>query len=203
MPGSPARASGDGTLSVEDGRGKVTIQARGGVIGRLDRGTVTIYDLTPEDTNDPVVFGDDQPVVLSARPAPSTAGAGMRFRVIGGRYRIVIQGRGIDLSVVGKGFGSIKGDPGQLGVYSLDGADCRKDRAACKLLPEVEKRFLLEAPATERAGEARFAPRTTDDRRRPDDLGRRGRGFDRLVRRRSTSRTPATTCAPSRRAAPH
>ena len=46
----------------------------------------------------------------------STAGSGLRFRLIGGKYRIVIQGRGIDLSVVGKGFGSIKGDPGQLGV---------------------------------------------------------------------------------------
>ena len=70
----------------------------------------------------------------------------------------MIQGRGIDLSAVGKGFGSIKGDPGQFGVYSLDGADCRKDRAACKLLPEVEKRFLLEAaPAS--GGEEPGPPR--------------------------------------------
>jgi len=151
VAGLASQSVGEGTLSVEDGRGKVTIQARGGVIGRLDRGTVTIYDLTPEDTNVPVVFGDDQPVVLFGENGAKYTGAGMRFRVIGGRYRIVIQGRGIDLSVVGKGFGSIKGDPGQLGVYSLDGADCRKDPDACKLLPEVEKRFLLEAPVTERA----------------------------------------------------
>ena len=123
--------------------------------------SVTIYDLTPEDTNVPVVFGDDQPVVLLGETGPKYTGAGMRFRVIGGRYRIVIQGRGIDLSVVGKGFGSIKGDPGQLGVYSLDGADCRKDRDACKLLPEVEKRFLLEAPVTERA--ERSVVRPTDN----------------------------------------
>jgi hypothetical protein len=146
VTGVASLSAGDGTLSVEDGKGKVTIQARGGVIGRLDRGTVTIYDLTPEDTNLPAVFGDDQPVVLVGENGIKYTGAGMRFRVIGGRYRILIQGRGIDLSVVGKGFGSIKGDPGQFGVYSLDGADCRKDRAACKLLPEVEKRFVLEAP---------------------------------------------------------
>ena len=145
VTGVASLSAGDGTLSVEDGKGKVTIQARGGVIGRLDRGTVTIYDLTPEDTNLPAVFGDDQPVVLLGENGIKYTGSGMRFRVIGGRYRIVIQGRGIDLSVVGKGFGSIKGDPGQFGVYSLDGADCRKDRAACKLLPEVEKRFVLEA----------------------------------------------------------
>jgi hypothetical protein len=147
VAGLASQTAGEGTLSVEDGRGKVTIQARGGVIGRIDRGTVTIVDLTPEDANIPAVFGDDQPVVLVSENGFKYTGAGMRFRVIGGRYRIMIQGRGIDLSAVGKGFGSIKGDPGQFGVYSLDGADCRKDRAACKLLPEVEKRFLLEAAA--------------------------------------------------------
>ena len=151
VAGLASQSTGEGTLSVEDGRGKVSVQARGGIIGRLDRGTVTIYDLTPEDTNVPVVFGDDQPVVLIGETGIKYTGAGMRFRVIGGRYRIVIQGRGIDLSVVGKGFGSIKGDPGQPGVYSLDGADCRKDREACKLLPEIEKRFVLEAPAAEKS----------------------------------------------------
>jgi hypothetical protein len=150
VAGLASQTSGEGTLSVEDGRGKVAIQARGGVIGRLDRGTVTIFDLTPEDTYEPAVFGDDQPVVLVGETGIKYTGSALRFRVIGGRYRILIQGRGIDLSVVGKGFGSIKGDPGQTGVYSLDGADCRKDRDACKLLPEVEKRFVLEAPAAEK-----------------------------------------------------
>jgi hypothetical protein len=145
VAGMAGLSAGDGTLSVEDGRGKVTIQARGGVIGRLDRGTVTIYDLTPDDANAPVVFGDDQPWVLMGDNGIKYTGAGMRFRVIGGRYRIVIQGRGIDLSAVGKGFGSIRGEVDQPGVYSLDGADCRNDRAACKPLPEIEKRFLLEA----------------------------------------------------------
>ena len=61
----------------------------------------------------PVVFGDDQPVALVGETGFKYTGTAMRFRVIGGRYRIVIQGRGIDLSVVGKGFGSIKGDLGQ------------------------------------------------------------------------------------------
>ena len=83
LPGRrAARARATGPLSVEDGRGKVTIKARGGVIGRLDRGSVTIYDLTPEDANDPVVFGDDQPVVscsarpaIQATPAPACASA--------------------------------------------------------------------------------------------------------------------------------
>ena len=150
LAGLAGVSAGDGTLSVEDGKGKVTLQAKGGIIGRLDRGTVTIFDLTPDDLYEPVIFGEDQPVALVGETGFKYTGNALRFRVIGGRYRIVIQGRGIDLSAVGKGFGSIKGDLGQFGVYSLDGADCRKDRTACKLLPEIEKRFLLEA-AAERA----------------------------------------------------
>jgi hypothetical protein len=158
VAGLARQTTGEGTLSVEDGRGKVTIQARGAVIGRLERGSVTVYDLTPEDANDPYVFGADQPLALVGETGLKYIGTNLRFRIIGGRYRIVIQGRGIDLSAVGKGFGSIRGDIGQFGVYSLDGADCRNDRAACKLLPEIEKRFLLEAPATERAEKSVVRP---------------------------------------------
>ena len=161
VAGLAGQSAGEGTLSVEDGRGKVTIQARGGVIGRLDRGTVTIYDLTPEDTNVPVVFGDDQPVVLLGETGTKYTGTGMRFRVIGGRYRIVIQGRGIDLSVVGKGFGSIKGDPGQLGVYSLDGADCRKDRGRVQA-PARDREALPARGSRNRAAE-RSVVRPTDN----------------------------------------
>jgi len=139
--------AGEGTLSVEDGVGKVALQARGGVIGRLDRGSVTIYDLTPEDAYQPWVFGDDQPVRFVGESGIRYAGLGLRFRLIGGRYRIVIEGRGIDLSVVARGSGSITAgaavDPG---VYSLDGADCRSDRASCTPLPELTKRFQLGAP---------------------------------------------------------
>ena len=139
--------SGEGTLAIEDGVGKVALQARGGVIGRLDRGSVTIYDLTPEDAYQPWVFGDDQPVRFVGESGIRYAGLGLRFRLIGGKYRIVIDGRGIDLSVVARGSGSITAgaaiDPG---VYSLDGADCRSDRASCTPLPELTKRFQLGGP---------------------------------------------------------
>ncbi|MEO5575499.1 MAG: hypothetical protein ABIR67_12450 [Gaiellaceae bacterium] len=136
---------GEGTLSVEDGRGKVNLQARGGVIGRLDRGSVTIFDTTPGDDNVPVVTGDDQPVVLVGETGIRYSGAGIRFRVIGGGFRVLIQGRGIDLSVVGKGSGFIEGDTLEPGVYSLDGADCRRNRARCDPLPEPGVRFRLDA----------------------------------------------------------
>ncbi|HUQ23268.1 MAG TPA: hypothetical protein VM049_09680 [Gaiellaceae bacterium] len=144
VAGIAAVRGGDGTLSVEDGIGKVTLQARGGVIGRLDRGFVTIYDLSPDDAYAPYVVGDDQPVRFVGENGIRYGGLGLRFRLIGGNYRIVIEGRGIDLSVVAKGSGSITaGSAIDPGVYSLDGDDCRSDRASCTPLPELTKRFQL------------------------------------------------------------
>jgi hypothetical protein len=138
--------AGDGTLTVEDGRGTVSVQARGGVIGRIDRGTVTIFDLTPEDDYDPVVFGDDQPIALVGDTGIRYRGTGIRYRLIGGSFRIVVNGRGIDLSVVGRGSGTLRGDTIAPGLYSLDGADCRKASDSCKPLPDVVKSFRLGGP---------------------------------------------------------
>ena len=134
---------GEGILSVEDGRGRVTLEARGGFIGRIAAGSVTIYDLTPEDASDPIVFGDDR-ILLVGETGIKYGGTGLRFRMAGGRWRIVVQGRGIDLSAVGRGVGSIQSD-GQAGpgVYTLDGVDCRKTPEDCKALPDVKKVFQL------------------------------------------------------------
>jgi len=144
--------SGDGTLSVEDGRGKVNLEARGGVIGRLDRGTVTVYDKTPSDANFPVVTGADQPEVFLADGGIRYRGTGIRFRVIGGGFKLQIQGRGIDLSAVGKGSGFIEGDTLEPGVYSLGGSDCRKSRSSCTLLPQPGIRFKLAGPSEKSSG---------------------------------------------------
>jgi hypothetical protein len=139
-------AAGDGTLSVEDGRGKVNLDARGGVIGRLDRGTITVYDKTPGDASFPVVTGADQPEVFLTDGGVRYRGSALRFRIIGGGFKLQIQGRGIDLSVVGKGSGFIEADNSiEPGVYSLDGADCRKTPTSCDELPLPGLRFKLGA----------------------------------------------------------
>ena len=147
VAGAAAPSAGEGTLSVEGGRGKVSIDARGAVIGRLVSGTVTIWDLTPEDANLPVVWGDDQPVRLVGETGIRYSGTGMRFRVIGGRYRIQITGRGIDLSAVGRGWASLRAELATVdpGVYSIDGDDCSsiRERTSCDPLPELERRFAL------------------------------------------------------------
>ena len=138
--------AGDGTLSVENGRGKVSLEARGGVFGRLDRGTITVYDKTPGDAGFPVVTGADQPELFLADGSIRYRGSGLRVRISGGGFKLLIQGRGIALSVVGKGSGFIEGDTTEPGVYSLDGADCRKNAASCDPLPEPGIRFKLGAP---------------------------------------------------------
>jgi hypothetical protein len=145
VAGIASLEASDGTLSVEDGAGKVTLQARGGVIGRLERGSVIIYDLSPDDAYTPWVFGDDQPVRFVGETGIRYAGVGLRFRLVGGRYRITIEGRGIDLSVVAKGVGTIVAAPAAAdpGLYSLEGEDCRTDRPSCNPLPELVKRFQL------------------------------------------------------------
>jgi hypothetical protein len=144
--------AGDGTLSVEDGRGKVNLEARGGVIGRLDRGTLTVYDKTPGDTNFPVVTGADEADVFLADGGVRYRGTGIRFRVIGGGFKLQIQGRGIDLSVVGKGSGFIEGDTLEPGAYSLNGSDCRKSRSTCSPLPQPGIRFKLGGAQEKNSG---------------------------------------------------
>jgi hypothetical protein len=149
VAGLGASRVNDGTLSVEDGRGKVNVFARGGLIGRLDRGSVTIFDLTPNDAHSPVVTGDDQPILLVGENGLRYRGQGIRFRVLGGSFRVVIQGRGIDLSVVGRGNGFLEGNGLDRGLYSLDGADCRRAPASCEPLPLLGTRFKLGGPERE------------------------------------------------------
>jgi hypothetical protein len=159
----PTTSAADGALSVSDGRGQVTLGGRtgmlGGVIGRLDSGCVSLTDLTPDDLSFPLVWGDDDPQVDLPRGGVKYCGVNVRFRLIGGRFRVTVTGRlgepgarGIDLSAVGVGEGTIVAtDPRLPGVYSLDGDDCRSPRAVCKPLPLERTPFKLgTAPAAER-----------------------------------------------------
>ena len=122
---SAARSQGanDGTLSVRDARGTITISGRGGVIGSFARGSVMINDPVDGDGTGPVVTGDDW---SKDRDATTTTWGGtkVRFRIIGGAFRIVLKGRGINFSLVGTGrvtlFGAGTGDDGS---YSVNGGE--------------------------------------------------------------------------------
>lgn len=121
-----------GYLSIEGGRGLVTIKAQGGVLGKV-QGAVQIVDLTPNDRWRPIVNGvrHDRPVWIR--------GAEINFRILGGRFKIQIKGESISVAVRGVGFASFKGEPGPLGetgVYTTgDSADCIAEPDLCEAVP--------------------------------------------------------------------
>jgi hypothetical protein len=151
------RGTGDGTLSIEDGHGRIVIDVRGGVIGRFDRGFVTILDRSPEDAFEARVWGATREVPIGL-DRDRHFGPGVRFRLIGGSFRIVINGQGIDLSAVGTGFVSLEGKSRFPGVYSLDGEDCGAPRSRCKDLPPEPERFRLGEPEPPDERPARGTP---------------------------------------------
>jgi hypothetical protein len=139
-----AVSSADGELSVDSGRGKVTVDARGGIIGRFTDGRVYILDLTPEDAFDPVIFGNELPSLEQPNGAVVHRGTNVRFRLVGGRYFVRVTGVGIDLSAVGNGNVWLESDGSRFpGTYSVDGDDCQLARTKCKPLPELRTRFKL------------------------------------------------------------
>jgi hypothetical protein len=133
----PSSAS-DGTLSVKDARGIITIQGRGGVIGSLGKGSVLINDPVDGDGTGPIVTGDDW-----SKDKTDTAtvwgGTKVRFRIIGGTFRVVVRGRGINLSFVGKGNVIVNGaGTDDDGSYAVNGGDYN-------LIPAFALPFALSA----------------------------------------------------------
>ncbi len=140
-----------GSLSLEGGRGTVTLDLRGVVLGRLTTGSLRVTDTTPRDRHAALVVGRK---LTQERLGPRTVvyrGQGLRFRMLGGGYKITIRGSGISLSVVGKGAVSLDGEPrfaaDDAGVYSFEeGVDCSAEPELCTPLPTEQQRFALEPP---------------------------------------------------------
>ena len=142
-----------GSLSIERGKGTVTLDVRGNVLGRLTNGTITVTDKTPSDAYVATITG--KRIIVQRRQSPTKTfvrGLGLRFRMLGGSYRIVIRGQGISLSAVGRGNVSIDGEPkyfgDDLGLYSVDSdVDCGIEPQNCTPIPDEPVRVKLEAPA--------------------------------------------------------
>ncbi|MDH4102205.1 MAG: hypothetical protein OEW52_00655 [Thermoleophilia bacterium] len=144
-----------GTLSVERGKGVVMLDLRGSVLGRLSNGTLRVTDHTPGDRYGAYVVGRK---LTQTRVGPRTVlyrGQGLRFRMLGGGYRVVIRGAGIDVEAVGRGVVMLDGEPKvegeDSGVYSLDGADCGVEPQLCAPLPTEPERFVFGPTAGERS----------------------------------------------------
>ena len=158
LGGSAGAAAPDvGVLSVEDGKGMVMLDLKGSVLGRLSTGTLRVTDLTPRDRYSALVVGRK---LAQERLGPKTVfyrGQGLRFRMVGGAFRIIVRGTGISVSAVGRGVVVLDSEPRypgeDVGVYSLEeGVDCDVERDLCTPLPDEPERFTLGAPMDEADG---------------------------------------------------
>jgi hypothetical protein len=124
-----AERKADGTLAVRDGRGKLQLVVRGSLIGRLGQGSITIEELDPEAGTEPVVRGYRNFKWGRDGNERTYTGKNVRFRLIGGRYRVVFNGKRLFFSLVGKGrvqldgAGSVEDGIFYDGFYSLNGAE--------------------------------------------------------------------------------
>jgi hypothetical protein len=138
LPGlawAASRAVDDGTLSVKNGDGVVFVAARGTIIGACDRCRVSIVDPSPDDGAPPLVTGyEDHKDLSETRDLYS--GSNVRFRIVGGIFRLKVAGYGVDLGVVAKGWGRIQAYDSNTGTYSVNGGPRR-------LLPDEREVFTL------------------------------------------------------------
>lgn len=115
------RAPGDGTLSVRDLDGSISVQARGGVIGRCSQ-CVLVLDEWKTDEIAAVVTGAKGTDLDDDVAKERFAGKDLRWKVMGGSFKMIVRsGVDVDLSVVGKG--RVVWIRGTNGFYVLNGGD--------------------------------------------------------------------------------
>jgi hypothetical protein len=141
-------AADDGTLSVKDGNGVVQVRARGGVMGRVTRGSVQLTDVNEGDGGTAMLKCDNE---VATDRSDSTldpddtvkwcTGSNIRFRLVGGSFRLFVTGVGVNVSVVGKGRVTLVGKSIDPGLYSVNDSEYVE-------LPLDRLTFELDAAAT-------------------------------------------------------
>jgi hypothetical protein len=113
-----------------------------------------VTDRTPNDPYAGSITGKN--IVAERRLGPAKLlirGQGLRFRMLGGSYRLVIRGAGIAVSARGRGNVELDGErlfPWEdTGVYSVDGADCSMEPQTCSPLPDERLRIKLGSSSSE------------------------------------------------------
>lgn len=115
-------ATGDGVLELKAVNGKVTITGqRGAIWGQVDKGTLRVVDVNPDDNLNTYVSGCAGTPGVDPGVTTYTC-KNIHFRFIGGKYRFTISGTGIDVTAVGAGQAYLTGDPDQTdtGTYAID-----------------------------------------------------------------------------------
>jgi hypothetical protein len=114
-------AAGDGSLVVKNASGRLTLSGHGLIFGHIDRGTVTIIGEYRPDSHSALSSVSGAKLRLVAGNVVYS-GTDMRFFFPGGRYTLVLEGVGIDLSAVGNGkFSAVSKNLADDGTYAVDG----------------------------------------------------------------------------------
>lgn len=120
------RATGDGVFELNNVNAQrvVITGNRGAIWGQIDRGTLKVTDLNPDDGLAPQVSGAE---AMYYAPYPDTSvtyiGKNIHFRFSGAKYRFVItNATGVDVTAVGVGKAALTGDPDAFdtGYYAID-----------------------------------------------------------------------------------
>jgi hypothetical protein len=110
---------GPGLLGVDDGDGTVLVSVvRGGAVGQIDRGKLTVTLRRSADASNVLVSGAES---ASPKDDKTTVDQGkdIHFRIAGYGWRVAIAGTGIDASFSGRGAVVLRGT----GTYSEDGSE--------------------------------------------------------------------------------
>jgi hypothetical protein len=139
---------GDGTLSVRNGDGTLRLEMRGVALGRMTSGVIEVLIPLERDCSDLNVAGaegrdesaawvDEDSLVWVCKFADRRGG--LRFRLSGQQTIRFKRMRNLNMSVVGRGSGRIRGTGDADGTYSLNGDDFVS-------LPDDPDDFVLGAP---------------------------------------------------------
>jgi hypothetical protein len=132
-------AQDDGCLVVQAGRGIVTLNAKGFLLGRFDSGLIDIEDPLHDDGN-VRVFGFERRRLLTETKT-RYIGALVRFRA-SGLFRVRLEAVGIELSLAGKGSALLTSDGFvDAGQYSIDAQSFCESRF--QPMPDVPRKIVI------------------------------------------------------------
>jgi hypothetical protein len=111
--------SSGGSLVVTDANARLTMSGHGLIFGHLGRGTITVVGDYKPDDNTALSSVSGAKMKFSGGNVVYT-GSDVRFLFPGGKYTLIVDGTGIDISAVGTGklaaVGKYLGDDGTVAV---------------------------------------------------------------------------------------
>jgi len=133
-------AQDDGCLVVQAGRGIVSFNAKGLVLGRFDQGQVDIEDPTPADGNVRILGFEKKRLLTETKTR--YIGSLVRFRA-SGQFKIRVEAAlGMELSLAGKGTATLHSDGFiDAGQYSTDAQSFCETRF--QPMPDLPRKIVI------------------------------------------------------------